>query len=127
MAAGSVVITEKKHPSVQLITFAWTSDASGNVTSPGNTIGRYTGQILQFGTVPGASVTTYTITLLDSNGFDLLGGKATSRSTTLPELLILPLMANNFGLFGAVSDDVLTIGVTGAGNAKTGTAYLWIR
>jgi hypothetical protein len=122
MPAGSVVITEKKHPSVQLITFAWTSDASGNVSGQATTSFRYTGQALELVTVPGANVSGYTITIVDSNSIDLLC-KLSARSTTLTEYII-SLSANPLG---AVSDDVLTITISGAGNAKTGTAYLWIR
>ncbi len=117
-AAGSVVITEKKHPSVQLITFAWTSDAAGNVSGQAATSFRYTGQVLELVTVPGPSVSGYTITIVDSNSIDLLA-KLSARDTTLTQYVVSGL--------GAVSDDVLTISVTGAGNAKTGTAYLWIR
>lgn len=124
MAAGSVVITEKKYPSVQLITFAWTCDASGNVNGLAATLGRYTGQALQLATVPGSGLSAYTIAILDSNSIDILCGKGTARSTTVPDYLLAPTVA---GSLGAISDDVLTITISGAGNAKTGTAYLWIR
>lgn len=119
MAAGSVVITEKKFPTVQLITFAWTSDASGNVSGQPTTSFRYSGQALYLATVPGAGVSGYSLTIIDSNSLDLLATLG-ARSTSTTEYV---KQAN----LGAVSDDVLTITVSGAGSTKTGTAYLWIR
>lgn len=117
--AGSVVITEKKYPSVELITFAWTSDASGNVSGQAATLNRYSGQAIELATVPGAGVSGYTITILDSNGLDILC-KASARSTSVNEYLLQSAL-------GAVADDVLTIVITGAGSVKTGTAYLFLR
>jgi hypothetical protein len=125
MPAGSVVITEKKYPSVQLITFAWTSDAAGNVNGLATTTNRYTGQAIFFATVPGASVSGYTIAIIDSNSLDLLA-TLTARSTTVTQYVTQSALGTQSSL-GAVSDDVLTISVTGAGSIKTGTAYLWIR
>lgn len=120
MAAGSVVITEKNFPSVKLITFAWTSDASGVVSGLATTTNRYSGQAIELATVPGASVSSYVISILDSNSLDIVCGAGTGRSTTLTEYL-------KQASLGGVSDDVLTLSITGAGNAKTGTAYLLIR
>ncbi len=119
MPAGSVTITEKHHTLVQLVIFAWTSDASGVVSGLATTTFRYTGQAVFFATVPGANVSAYTISILDSNGLDILGTLA-ARSTSATEYA-------KQSVLGYVAEDVLTISVTGAGNAKGGTAYLWIR
>ncbi len=118
-AVGSVIITEKKYPSVQLITFAWTSDASGNVSGQPTTTNRYTGQAVWLATVPGPSVSGYTITIIDSNSLDLLM-TLSARGTTVPQYVAQSSL-------GAVSDDALTITIAGAGSTKTGTAYLLIR
>lgn len=118
-AVGSVVITEKRYPTVELITFAWTSDASGNVSGQAATLNRYSGQAIVLATVPGAGVSGYTITILDSNSLDILC-TLSARSTSVTQYALQSVL-------GAVADDTLTISITGAGNAKTGTAFLFLR
>jgi len=121
MAAGSITFTEATSGSVKLITFAWTCDASGNVS--GNpTAKTYNGEIVACVTVPaggGNAPTAYTLQIQDANGVDVLAQTGTARSTTNQETLKKPL--------GAVADSALTLVIASAGNAKQGTVYLFIR
>ena len=121
MAAGTVTITETTVGSMKLVEFQWTSDASGNVNGT-FTVGAYSGEVTSIATVPGTSgnqPTTYTISVLDGNGIDLLCGLGTTRSITATEYLKKPL--------GAVAFDKLQLNISSAGNAKQGTAYLFLR
>ncbi len=120
--AGSSIITEYSTlGTVKLVKFAWTSDASGVVSAQAGTLAYYSGQILAAATVPGAGVSSYAITLIDSlTGLDMLLGAATGRSTSATEYLAPSSL-------GSIAMGSLTVAVTGAGNAKTGTLYVWVR
>lgn len=121
MAAGSITFTEQTFSSVKLVTFAWTSDASGNVN--GNaTVKLYDGVVIACATVPsggGTAPTAYTLQIQDGNGVDVLAQAGTARSTTAQETLKAPL--------GAVASSTLTLVIASAGNAKQGTVYLYLR
>jgi hypothetical protein len=120
-AVGTTTLTETTVGSVKRVKFAWISDASGNVSgSP--TAGIYDGEVIAITTIPsggGTVPTTYTITVKDADGNDVLCAGGTTRSTTATEWLKKPL--------GAVTLSTLELGISGAGNAKVGTAYIWIR
>ena len=119
---GSVVITEVTYSSMKLVTFAWTSGADGGVNGFSTTKADYSGEVSLVVTVPGTSgsqPTSYTVSVIDSNGIDLLCGGGTTRSTTLTEYLKRPL--------GAVGSSALSLVVTGAGAAKSGTVYVFLR
>jgi len=117
--AGTLTLTETTFSGVKRIKFAWTSDASGNVS--GNvTTGVYDGALLLCQTAPGVTTpTTYTITIKDADGNDLLCGSGTTRSTSATEYIKAPQ--------GAVAGSTLELGIASAGNAKNGVAYLWLR
>ena len=120
-AVGTTTLTETTFSSVKRIKFAWTSDASGNVSGT-PTAGTYDGEVIAIETIPGTGgtvPTTYTITVQDADGNDVIAGLGTTRSTTATEWLKKPL--------GAVAASTLTLTIASAGNAKTGIAYLWIR
>lgn len=120
-AVGAITLTEQTYSSVKLIKFAWTSDASGNVSGI-PTLNVYDGQVLACVTVPaggGVAPTAYTLQILDGNGVDVLAQAGTARSTTAQETLKAPL--------GAVSASALSLVIASAGNAKQGTVYLFLR
>ena len=93
--------------------YEWISDASGDATVEVEP--RYAGKKLNWvKTIPGAGVSAYTLTIMDSDGFDQLCGEGTARSTSATEVIF------------AQSDVILpngslTLTVSGAGDAKTGT------
>lgn len=120
-AVGSITLTEQTYSSVKLITLAWTSDASGNVSGI-PTVKLYDGVICACVTVPsggGTAPTAYTLQIQDSNGVDVLAQAGVARSTTNQETLKSPL--------GAVANSTLSLVIASAGNAKQGTVYLYLR
>ena len=120
-AVGTTTLTETTVGSVKRIKFAWTSDASGNVSGTPTT-GVYDGEIIAITTIPsggGTAPTTYTIAVKDADGNDVLCGLGTTRSINTTEFLKKPL--------GAVTLSTLELSIASAGNAKQGTAYLWLR
>lgn len=119
--ASSITFTEQTSGSVTLVIFAWISDASGAVSGIPS-LKTYNGQVLACVTVPaggGNAPTGYTLQIQDANGVDLLAQAGVTRSTTAQETLKAPL--------GAVADSALTLVIAGAGNAKQGTVYLFLR
>ncbi len=120
-AVGTTTLTETLVGSVKRVKFVWTSDASGNVSGTPTT-GVFDGEVIAIETIPsggGTAPTTYTITVKDADGNDVLCGLGTTRSATVTEWLKKPL--------GAVTLSTLELGIASAGNAKVGTAYIWIR
>lgn len=120
-AVGAILFEEITFPSVKRIRFAWTSDASGNVSGI-PTVEVYSGVLIALATVPSGAPdapSAYTIAILDDNGIDILAGAGTARSTTLTEYIKAPQ--------GAVANHHLSLLIAGAGNAKKGTAYLYLR
>lgn len=125
MPAGTVVYTEiftkgaRAGLDMKLLRADWTSDASGNVNgtpSPNS----YDGVAIALATKPGvATPTTYSVSFIDDQGLDLVCGLGVTRSISATEYIKAPL--------GAVAESQLTLNISGAGNAKQGTAWLWIR
>ena len=119
--AGTVTIIEHNLGSVQKIAWSWTSTAGGAADLV--SVEAYTGKVLACTTDPGAAAPTdnYTLTITDGGGEDiLLGAGLANRDTSNTEHL---LEAN----LGAVSNSLITMNITGAGNAKAGEVFLWIR
>lgn len=121
MAGMVCTITETTHTSVKKIKFAWTSDDAAG-TASGTTTSYYTGKILGLATDPGATAPddNYDITITDSDSVDVLMGAGANRDEATTEYVLSTSL-------GAVVNSQLTINVSGAGNAKVGTAYLYIR
>lgn len=107
---------------VSLTTVTWTSDAAGAATQ---TITGFDGQIHRIVTDPaaGGSAPTddYDITLVDSDGLDILGGAGANRDTANTEQLDISAVAPlvHYG------DLVLT--VAAAGDTKAGTVKIYWR
>lgn len=119
--AGTVTITEETFGSVKKITFAWTSDASGNAT--GTTSNAYSGAIERLVTVPDgtdAPTDSYDVVVNDEDGNDVLMGAGADRDTANTE----QVLASSLGI---VANDKLALSVSNAGSAKSGTAYVYIR
>jgi hypothetical protein len=120
--AGTVTVAERTHTSVKKITWAWTSDASGNADLV--TTKAYDGVLQRLITVPagGGSAPTdnYDIVINDGDGFDVLLGAGANRDTATTEQVASASL-------GVVAGDTLTLSVSNAGNAKSGTTHLYIR
>lgn len=120
--AGTVRQTPKGLQTVKKITFAWTSSAGG--AADATTAKRYDGKILGLATIPGAGgvapTADYDVRITDADGLDVLLGAGIDRHTTNTEYV-------DGATLSAVAESALTLAVTNAGNAKEGTAVLWIR
>jgi hypothetical protein len=120
--AGTVTVSEARSTTVRKIVWAWTSDASGNADLA--TTYSYDGVIQRLVTVPagGGSAPTdnYDIVINDGDGLDVLLGAGANRDTANPEQVASASL-------GVVAGDRLTLQVSNAGNAKSGTVRLYIR
>ncbi len=122
MATGTVTVAEERLGGLKKITWAWTSTAGGAASEV--TTYPYTGSIERMVTVPaaagGAPTDDYDITITDEDGVDVLSGAGSNRDTANTE----QVAAANLG---AVANDKLTLNVSNAGNAKSGTVILYVR
>lgn len=120
---GTIAYTEETVGSVKKISIAWTSDASGNASGLATT-NTYNGALHRLVTVPGAAgaapTDNYDVTILDQDSTDVLMGAGIDRDTANTEQVLATSL-------GAVANDTLSIVVANAGNAKSGTVYLYIR
>ena len=105
------------------LTVDWTSDGSGDVSeaiSPGNMSDIKGKKMAYFTTNPGATAPTadYDLTLLDTDGLDVLGGNGADRSATLTQ--------NGVAVPGDRFMDVaLTFVIDAAGITKDGVAVFY--
>lgn len=123
MAGEEVTITETVTGSVKKIKFAWTTGSGGESPAVATTYA-YSGQVMQLTTVPSGGGTAptdnYDVTLLDSDGVDVLAGGGADRDTANTETV----RASSLGM---VAGSPLTLNVASGGNSKQGTAYVYIR
>lgn len=129
-AVGTVVVTtsdvgldgEGRRTGVTKYSIAWTCDASGNVS--GNGFAVKVGSLQQFKFIPGAAgaqpTDQYDATFVDTDALDVLSGNGANLSNATPKLVVFspPIYTD-----GSTYD--LTI--ANAGNAKSGTAVLWVK
>jgi hypothetical protein len=119
--AGTVTVTEETFGSMKKITWAWTSDASGDADQ--QTTNVFNGAIQRFTTVPdgvAAPTDNYDIVINDEDSTDVLMGAGANRDTLNTEQVLASSL-------GVVANDKLNLVVSNAGNAKQGTVYLYIR
>ena len=123
MAGSSVTFTETTSGSVKKIKAAWVSDDSAGTASGTTTYG-YSGKIELLTTVPSGGGTAptdnYDITLVDGDSVDVLAGSGADRDTANTEQVVASSL-------GAVASSKLTLSISGAGNSKQGTVYIYIR
>lgn len=123
---GTVVITPETFNSIKKITFAWTSeDVGANAGKATKTTDEvYTGEIIRLVTVPGvapnAPTDDYDVVVNDEDGTDVLMGAGADRDTANTEQVLASSL-------GCVANDKLSLSISNAGNAKTGTVYLYIK
>lgn len=114
IVSQSGVYTEK-------VQIDWTSDASGNADATVN----LHGFLIKVVTDPGSAAPTdnYDVTLV-SDGVDQLASLLVDRDTANSEL-VYPVASNASTPIFLAGDHTFTI--ANAGNAKTGTVYLYLR
>ena|SRR5215831_8542908 len=128
MAGSIVVAVSDIGGNITKYSVAWTSDASGNVNA--NSFAMKRGFLLQFKTVPGSggsAPTSYGLTVLDADSWDILNGAGASQSATAAAVFA-PLIGN--GTTNARSPLIeagnVTPTITGAGASKSGRLDLLI-
>lgn len=120
--AGTVTTTEETYGVVKMVKFSWTSSAGG--AADATTTEYYSGAVERMVTVPGsggdAPTAAYDVAITDKHGIDVLLGAGANRSATAQDSVLAASL-------GFVANTQLTLAVTNAGNAKSGTVYLYIR
>lgn len=107
---------------VYVVSWTWTSDASGDVSGSGGIL--VSGWVTMIKVVPGTGVSTYDLTLLDESDVPLV--YFTGLPTTVDDVdnVRTPFTADG-GTISLVKTTV-TPKIENAGNAKSGTIYLYI-
>lgn len=140
-AVGSIIETRQEiftaRRPVRTCTLAWTCSAGGVVsgipTSVGIEGGVISGEILRVVFIPAAAPnapTAYGATLTDAAGIDILDGLGTSLSATVASQLKpgCPFKDGTTTTTAPIFvDEVLTLGITGAGVTKQGTVVIYYR
>lgn len=123
MAGSAMVFTEITHTSAKKIVAAWTSDNATGAVS-GTTTAAFDGAIIGLTTIPGAGAAApddnYDVAITDVDGHDVLLGAGANRDTLNTEHVTSATLA-------CVAGSKLTVAITNAGNANTGTVILWVR
>jgi hypothetical protein len=137
-AVGSITfsnVTPGRGPlrPVQEYSFAWTSSAGGAVSGI-PTPDVISGQIVRAVFIPGTGgaqpSNAYSAQLTDGNGMDVLANQGASLSNvttthTAPGVTVTD--GTNNGVLPIAVNEVLTLVIAAAGNAKSGTLVLYIR
>ena len=120
--------SKAKGPLRRLV-FAWTSHTDGTVA--GFVSASVIGKIAACLTIPGAGgvapTALYDVTILNNDGFDVLGGKGAYRSGTLAEQIVsaVPMGNGAIASIGPVAvHGTLELRVANAGSGKQGTVVL---
>ena len=121
--AGSVTITYSSHETIKYVQWAWTSDASGDVSGTDTVV--VSGVALRWATNPGSSAPTddYDIVVNDEDGIDVANGGLGNRDTSDSEHFIPGGDADP----GAAFVGKLSLAVSNAGNAKEGVLRMYYR
>ena len=117
---------------VQRVVLAWVSDGSGNVSGI-LTTKRILGKIARVVFVPGTGSLqpsgSYSVTLLDENGIDLLSGQGASLSNS-SATEVAPGCPMKDGTTTTTTwpaiNDKLQLTVSGAGSGKAGTVVVYV-
>ena len=117
--AGVVTVTESRVGSMKEIVFNWTSSAGG--AADGATTFPYSGKLELLTTIPTDGPTdNYDLTLLDSDGVDVLAGAGANRATATTQQVLGSSL-------GAVGNSLLSLHVTNAGDTKSGKVLVHLR
>ncbi len=109
-------------------TLAWTSSAGGTVS--GNAFAVVAGELLQAKFVPGTSgsqpTNLYDVTLVDTDSVDVLNGIGANLSNAANTIDVPTFGAASTHRYFHDASQSLDLVVANAGNAKSGTVYLWV-
>lgn len=121
--AGSVTITYSDHATIKYVQWAWTSDASGDVSGTDTKV--VAGAALRYATNPGSTAPTddYDIVINDEDSIDITAGGLADRDTSNSEQLLTGGDAKD----GAAFMGKLSLVVSNAGNAKEGVLRMYYR
>ena len=118
--AGTLVITDQNHRTVQKILLDWLSDSSGDVN--GTKTATVSGIVYRVAFIPDGGGTQptdlYDVTLEDADGVDVLAGNGDNLSNVNKTQHIDA---------GRAIDGTLELKVSNAGNAKGGKVGLYVR
>jgi len=119
--AGSVTITYSRNAFVKYVQWAWTSDASGDVSGTDTKV--LNGVVLRWATNPSATAPSanYDIVVNDEDGIDIAAGGLANRHTSTSEQVLTGGDAKN----GAAFDGPLSLVVSNAGNTKLGVLRMY--
>jgi hypothetical protein len=123
---GTVAIAEETYSTIKKIKFDWISvDGGADAGKATKTTTKFfTGEIIRLVTIPAvapdAPTDNYGVTITDEDGTDVLMGGGLLRDALNTEQVLASSL-------GCVANDKLTLNVSAAGNAKKGTAIIYIR
>lgn len=121
---GTVAITEQTHKMIKKITFVWTGTSGG--LAGDTTTNYFNGEVLRIVHPESTSSTGITLTVSDSDGFDLLGGQGASMSSGDTDFGTSTGVAIPNRL--SVVDSQITLSVSrGTTGGSTGTTIVYIR
>ena len=117
---------------VNRIAWAWTSDASGNVTDATDipVAGTLARVVFVPGTGGNAPTDLFDVTITDPAGIDVLSTQGANLSATVASEICpgIPLKdGTTTSTVPRLVNDVLTLNVSNAGNTKSGTVILYFR
>lgn len=137
MAAGTLTETppnntDRFNRPIQKFSYAWTSDASGNVDQYTTSI--INGTLVNIEVIPAsggsAPSANWDLVIKDGGGFDILSGGGANLSaaaaTRLKPHFVQTVSAVDYPFEVSVYE-ALQVLVTNAGNAKSGTIVIYVR
>lgn len=129
--AGTIVVTKTTFGSVKKTSYAWTSDASGDVSGGAKPL--ISGQIFRVVTNPDgtdAPTDNYDIVLNDEDTVDLAQGLLANRDTANNEDVAIAkeqAVGATTALLPVVTNSLVDCVVSNAGNAKKGVVNVYWR
>ncbi len=111
---------EETYGSLKKIKWTFTSDTAGDASGATTTL-QYNGEAALFVSVPSTTTpdTNFDVEVLDEDGLDVLAGGGANQPVTTKY--------TQGSSLGVAANDKLYLSVTNAGNAKTGSVYLYLR
>lgn len=121
--AGTVVLRERRVGFYWKMSFEWTTDAAGDADYTTGTIaaGKVVALVHAPGTGGAQPTDLYDVTLLDSDGVDVLNAHGENVSNAAPTMYV---EADQMGIVVA---DTLTLNVVNGGNAKSGKTVVYLK
>lgn len=112
---------------VQIIVFEWTASAGGVVSGVGATDKAITGHVTGASFDPGSGVSDlYDVQILDGNGVDILRTLGSNLPSDATSTANYKTPLTDEGGYQTLTRQTLTPSISGAGNATSGTIYLWV-